>query len=81
MPDDPIKAHWYLIAFQWDEYGKLSYCQPQDFPASLSVRDPTGQIKELARFPVHHAERTLGVRLAPDGNNDAEFAFCLGKAK
>jgi len=39
----------------------------------LQVRDSTGALQTLKRLAPHKAERTLGVRLAPDGNNKAEL--------
>ena len=77
----PEKTHWYLIAFKWDSHGKFTYCSPDDAPASLSVRDAAGNITEIERLSVQRAERTLGVRLAPDGNNKAEFHFRLAAAQ
>ena len=64
VPDDPKKAHWYLIAFKWDSAGRMSYCSPSDAPGSLSVRDAYGNLKDLARLPVSQAERNHSLNTA-----------------
>jgi hypothetical protein len=64
----PSKSFWYLIGFQWTE-GTWKYKDEQAAPATLSVKDCDGNVVQLERLPPHIARRTLGVRLAPDGNN------------
>ena len=70
----PEKSHWYLIDFVWDK-GLWRYKSNVESPATLKIRDCTGTMKILERLEMHEARRTLGVRLAPDGNNKAEVAF------
>lgn len=76
----PSKTHWYLVDFKWDN-GKWAYCSIEDAPAELKVRDCDGVTQTLERLPVTEARRTLGVRLAPDGNNNAEFKFLRAEAR
>jgi hypothetical protein len=63
----PEKTFWYLIDFQWSN-GNWKYTPITDAPGSLYITDLHGNLKELRRCPVDHAETTLGVDLAPDGN-------------
>ena len=77
----PEKSHWYLIKFLWESEGCMRYATCQDEPATLSVRGADGQTTPLTRLEPSDARRTLGVRLALDGNNKAEFQFCLEQAK
>ena len=59
----------------------MRYATCNDEPATLSVRGPDGQTKSLTRLEPSEARHTLGVRLALDGNNEAEFQFRLTQAK
>ena len=74
-------SHWYLIKFLWDSDGCMWYATCQDEPATLSVQGADGQTTLLTRLEPSDACQTLGVRLALDGNNKAEFQFCLDQAK
>ena len=67
----PEKSHWYLIDFKWDQ-GNWHYATKEDAPATLTVQDSTGQRCTLDQLSTHEARRTLGVRLAPDGNDQEE---------
>ena len=69
----PSKSHWYLIKFLWDAQGRMRYATIKDTPATLSVRGPDNTVQPLERLDPHEARRTLGVRLAVDGNNKAEM--------
>jgi hypothetical protein len=71
----PEKSHWYLIDFVWDKGGNWRYTTINETEANIQIRDCTGTVKLLERLEVNDARRTLGVRLAPDGNNAAEFEF------
>jgi hypothetical protein len=74
----PSKTFWYLIDFEWDK-GEWSYTEVET-GFDLRVRNPEGEECTIERVPVHEARRTLGVRLAPDGNNDVEFEYLLDQA-
>ena len=75
----PAKTHWYLIDFQWTD-GKWAYSSDIETPGELQVRDAVGVPTPLERVPVTEARRTLGVRLAPDGNNRAEVEYLRQQA-
>jgi hypothetical protein len=70
----PEKSNWYLIDFVWDK-GNWRYKTMEKTAATLRIRNCTGTVKVLERLETHDARRTLGVRLAPDGNNAAEAIF------
>ena len=70
----PSKSHWYLINFTWKD-GVWKYAPMTSTLAELRVRDANGNVQTVERLPVTAAHRTLGVQLAPDGNNKAEFEY------
>ncbi len=70
----PSKTHWYLIDFKWKD-GKWRYALKDESPGTLHVRDCNGILHPLERLQPFEARRTLGVRLAPDGNNRAEYQY------
>jgi hypothetical protein len=76
----PRKSHWYLVDFDWKN-GEPVYKQIQDTGGELRVRDLHGTLQALKNMQPWEAERTLGVRLAPDGNMDAQFAWMLQTAR
>ena len=76
----PEKSHWYLIDFVWTD-GQWRYASMEETEAGLVVRDCDGNMKTIERLSVSDAQRTLGVRLAPDGNNEAEVKFLRERAQ
>lgn len=70
----PEKSFWYLVDFKW-KAGKWTYKSIAETPYTIQVRDAAGTLQTLRRLPLDQAERTLGVRIAPDGNNKAEAAY------
>jgi hypothetical protein len=77
---EPKKSHWYLVDFDWSN-GEPRYRSVRETNGKLQVRDPTGKVQTLAQLEPWHAERTLGVRLAPDGNMTAQFQWMLDTSK
>jgi hypothetical protein len=75
----PAKSFWHLTGFKWTE-GTWAYKNELESPATLSVRDCNGVMVELERLAPSAARRTLGVRLAPDGNNFEEVKHLWGVA-
>ena len=75
----PEKTHWYLIDFKWTQ-GKWEYATAEDAPAKLYMRDSEGQLHKIQRLSINQAERTLGVRLAPNGNNAAQIKHMTNQA-
>ncbi len=63
----PEKTFWYLASFKWVGQ-KWAYNTINDAPGSIYVNDIQGNRKLLRQFETSHAEVTLGVALAPDGN-------------
>ena len=76
----PGKSHWYLIDFDWKN-GAWKYAPMDRSPAQLCVQDAQGITAPLERLPTYEARRTLGVRLAPDGNNKAEHAYLRAQSQ
>jgi hypothetical protein len=68
----PEKSHWYLVDFRWIG-GVWKYLPVADCPASLWVKDISGERKLLKRLEPHEAANTLGVDIAADGNNMSQF--------
>ena len=77
---EPSKTHWYLIDFRWTN-GDWRYATPEETPAFLTVLNCKGERLPLERLASDDAQRTLGVRQAPDGNNEAQFQYMVGVAK
>jgi hypothetical protein len=70
----PAKSYWYLIDFIWDGK-KWAYATKEDVPGDISIRTVDGASRvDLTRHEVDHAEETLGIYLAMDGNNTEECA-------
>jgi ribonuclease HI len=76
----PSKSYWYLIDFIWT--GKeWKYASLEDVPGDITIRSVDGSGREtLKRHEVDHAEETLGVFLAMDGNNVKECKKLREKA-
>ena len=64
----PAKSHWYLVSFDWSG-SDWTYCSTSDTPYKVSVRNTDGIHIPLPRMDCSKATMTLGVYLAPDGNN------------
>jgi hypothetical protein len=74
---EPKKSHWYLVDFGWKD-GQPVYRTTNETGGQLCVRDPAGDIQPLKQLQdPWEAERTLGVRLAPDGNMMPQFKWML----
>ena len=63
--------------------GTEKLCTIKDTPGSVNLRSEkyTGHEIYLKRIEVHTAERQLGVRLATDGNDTAEYTHRLQQSK
>ena len=75
----PEKSHWYLIDFVWKD-GYWKYASLEETNIGLQV-DSEGNAKVIEKLAASDSRRTLGVRLAPDGNNEAEVKFLQERAK
>jgi hypothetical protein len=69
---EPMKTYWYLIDFKWKN-GVWKYATKEDVGATLTMSNESREKVDIERVEPKEARRTLGVRLAPDGNNQAEF--------
>jgi hypothetical protein len=77
----PSKSYWYLIDFHWTGT-KWVYATKEDTPGDISIRTVDGKDRvNLTRYDVDHAEETLGVYLAMDGNNQEECEALRKKAE
>jgi hypothetical protein len=76
---EPRKSHWYLIDFAWKD-GQPTYRRVSETGGSLRVRDPCGEIQPLKQLEPWEAERTLGVRLSPEGNMATQYEWMLQTA-
>jgi hypothetical protein len=71
---EPSKTFWYNIDFKWSD-GCWRYAQIAELPSELSMEKDKGGRTILDRVEVNEGRRTLGMRLAPDGNNAEEFQY------
>jgi len=67
----PETCLWYAINFKWHK-DEWHYLSNKEFPASLTVPNNTKQKIKIPRLEPSEAQRTLGVQITPDGNNEAE---------
>jgi len=72
----PEKCFWYLIDFNWINY-KWQYKRDMELPGQLSIEQEHGKII-IPQLETSKACRTLGVRIAPDGNNQMEAHHLQG---
>jgi hypothetical protein len=75
----PEKSHWYLIEFGWKD-GTAYYKPASNTTGTLQVRNADGTLQTLRKLEPWEAERTLGIRLAPDGNMDSQMKYMTEKA-
>jgi hypothetical protein len=71
---EPSKSFRYNIQFHWTN-GRWRYKEKHEIPLSLTMQNADGTRSILEQVEVWEGRRTLGVRLAPDGNNKAEFHY------
>jgi hypothetical protein len=67
---EPAKTFWYGVDFEWDK-GNWQYKDQSG--EVLQARGPNGNTEVLEEVSVSEARRTLGTRLAPDGNEGAQI--------
>jgi len=72
----PEKTVWWLVSFKWSGT-TWEYATIQDCPGELQVKDILNQRKIITRMQAGEAYETLGVFLAPDGNNEQQFKKML----
>jgi len=75
----PEKTVWWLVSFKWSGT-TWEYASIHDCPGELLVNDISNQRKIITRIDACEAYETLGVFLAPDGNNEQQFKKMLSAA-
>lgn len=65
----PEKSWVYPIDFGFNDDGSWYYLQPEDIDFEFSVRDCNNIRTPLPQINPHKGKETLGVTLAPDGND------------
>ena len=76
----PSKSWIYPIKFSFDDKGKASYLPTSEIDHEFTVADAQGQRVPLRSFDPHIGMETLGVVLAPDGNNKDALTSLAKKA-
>jgi hypothetical protein len=71
----PTKSFCYLLDFHWSG-SSWDYVSVEDLPGEFTLTDSAGARHPLQRYEPSHAEKTLGVFISMDGNEDAEIE-CL----
>ena len=77
----PNKSFVYPIGFNFDSQGKWSYKSHEEFDQQFVVQDENGDIQTLATVHPSEGRCTLGVVLAPDGNNNDAVAYLKQKSE
>jgi hypothetical protein len=76
----PQKCFWYAITWQWAS-GFPIMRSTNKFQHSIAIHDsPTNTNVTLQHKGIAEAERTLGVRIAPNGSQHRELAWLRSKA-
>ena len=76
----PEKSHWYLVSFDWTG-SDWKYSSTAHTPYEVTVRNADGIRIPLPRMESSEATMTLGVFLAPDGNNNAAVDHLRNKTE
>ena len=53
----------------------MKYCSVEDLPWDFTIENSSGKRCPLPRFEVSHADKTLGVFLSMDGNEEAKIYY------
>jgi hypothetical protein len=73
----PEKSWVYPIDFDFTPDGTWYYRSPEEIDFAFTVRDHDDIRQPLPQFDASTGKETLGVILAPDGNNDDAFTHML----
>ena len=75
------KSWVYPIAFEFDPHGKWKYKKAEDIQHDFTVKDDEETQQPLTSLNYDEGKETLGVYLAPDGNNTAMVKVLCKKAE
>jgi len=75
----PNKCFWYGIDFKW-ENNNWVYVTSKQSTDAVTIKDADNKRISIPRLATSEARRTLGVRLAPDGNWDTEVEYLVSIA-
>jgi hypothetical protein len=76
----PTKSWVYPISFTFNSEGRWKYETVKEIGATFSVNDHNEVTFPLQQYDPHIGKETLGVILAPDGNNQAMIEELVTKA-
>ena len=76
----PAKSWVYPIEFGFDQSGQWHYKSKDEIGAEFTVKDHNNQLGPLQTLNVSEGRETLGLLLAPDGNNEDAVDELLKKA-
>ena len=74
------KCCWWAIDFHWNADGTWRYKKAEEITGSLHAKDSNNHIQTITRLEVSEAFETLGVFLAPDGNQTSQIKKLTDKA-
>ena len=77
----PSKSWIYPIEFHFNAKGQPSYKNPTDMNLHFTVKDAWNTRQELVQIHPSIAKETLGVFLAPDGNENKQIEYLTQKIK
>jgi len=76
----PSKSFWYHIDFRWNG-SHWRYAKAGQGPEMLLMHDHTQTLSPINQLQANDTQQTLGVYLAPDGNNKKQLQILLTKTK
>jgi hypothetical protein len=77
----PGKSFVYPIVFEFDAQGRWSYQKTDDIDFNFTVCDHNDERQPLDQLEADQGQCTLGVHLAPDGNNKAAVDYLMHKSE
>ena len=75
----PSKSWIYPIQFSFDHKGNPTYDEMENLGLNFTVKDANEQRQALSLVPANEARETLGVFLAPDGNESKQIEHLKSK--
>lgn len=76
------KCLWFCITWQWTDHGDARISTIDETPCSMMLTHGRGtDPSPIERLPPEESTKTLGVYIAPDGNQKKQFEVLVEKAK